>query len=300
MLGRLANFGLSAVLYTTFSYRPAEPCFRILIDIGKDCSWDDYRRACAWLRQNLLADLCEAGSVDGVSWSPVQPMAPPYGYRYQKPIVELNRGYGLWSLYPDELAQVEIPSSPKTGKREKIKIGSDNLLELTKANKLFVDQVGYLYKKLNFARETGSSLQYWRSNKDSNPGLYCRHDWKDIYDPSKTKWYSLQYSADDFQEAFDHKPTPRPVRVGEIRDWIASDVPYALFHENCGTGKSDALVLLSGDSPVDQRYVYTFLTIANRDAFQQKAKNAIVVKSTSEIIRELLGGNPPIFNGVQK
>jgi hypothetical protein len=295
MLKRLTDIGLASVLYTTFSYRPEEPCFRILVDLGKDCLQDDHQRSCEWLKQNLLYELCQSGAVDSVSWSPVQPMALPWGYRYQKPIVKLNQGRGLWDLYPKELAQIKIIPPKKTGKREKAQLGLKH--HKGRVKQLFDEQIGYLHKKLIPINRAAGAFQFWRSRLDTNPGLYCMRGWRDIYDPSKAKWYSLQYSADDFQEALDHKPTPRPTRVGEIRDWIASDVPYALFNENCGTGKSDALALLSGDSPVDQRYVYTFLTIANRNAFAQKSQNAIIVKSTSEVIGTLLGEerSRPVF-----
>lgn len=287
MLQRLANLRLSAVLYTTFSYRPVEPCYRILIDLGRDCSWDDYHRSCAWLRKNLLVDLCELGVVDGVSWSPVQPMALPYGYRYQKPVVELIQGYGLWNQYSDDLAQFEIPRLLKTGKREKVEIGTQNLTN--QSENLFVDQVEYLHKKLKFFKRTSSSFQFWRSTQDINAGLFCRLDWKDIYDPAKGDRYSLQYAVTDFEEALNHKPTPREHRIDAIRDWIKSDTPYALFNENCGTGKSEVLKSLSSDSPINQRYVFTFLTISNRDEFEKKAQNAIIVNSTSEIIVNVLG-----------
>ncbi|SNB59174.1 hypothetical protein SAMN04487880_3452 [Marinobacter sp. es.042] len=287
LLDKVRDVELAAVLYTTFSYQLNQPCFRLLIDLGKDCDWEDHQRSCIWLKRNLLSELFEAGGVDNASWSPVQPMVLPFAYRYQQPHVELVRGRGLWDLFRDELASIKVTKPEKTSKKQKLQIGQRNLNGC--AEKLFVKQVGYLHKPLKFARKTAGSTQFWRNNRDSNPGLFCKDNWKMIFDPAKSDRHFLQYSLDDYRDALDHQVTDRSVKEGAIRGWIDSDVPYALFTENCGTGKSEVLVSLSSDSPQKQRYIFTFSTLANRDAFALRANNAVIVKSTSEIIKGVVG-----------
>lgn len=289
LLDKVRKIGLAALLYTTFSYRPDQPCFRLLIDVGKDCGWDDHQRSCTWLKRNLLFDLFAAGAVDNASWSPVQPMVLPFGFRYQKPLVELVRGRGLWDLFRDELAEIKVTRPEKTNKNQKLQIGQRNLNG--RAEKLFVKQVGYLHKPLKFARKAAGSTQFWRNYRDSNPGLFCKDNWKLIFDPARSDRHAVQYSLDDYRDALDHQVIDRSVREGAIRGWIDSDVPYALFTENCGTGKSEVLASLSSDSPEKQRYIFTFSTLANRDAFALGAKNAVIVKSTSEIIKGVVGEN---------
>ena len=282
----LSGWQLSAVLYTTFSHHASHPCFRIVINLGRPCGVDDYHRSCEWLKKNILAPLCNVGAVDESSWSPIYPKALPCAYRYEKPTVKLVHGYGLWERYSSQIKQIVPASWKKTSKIDKQKIGAKNTASPQAG--LFVEQVGYLHKKLKFCDTKSGSVRLWRSNYDTTPGLLSREGWRLVYDPVSARKYPLQYSSNDFQEALSHQPVSRSNRVQELRDWMSSCEPYALFHENCGTGKSEVLAQLSADSPSEQRYVFTFLTIANRDAFAQKASNAITVKSTTEIISEVV------------
>lgn len=282
----LDNLALDGVVYTTISYRPSEPCFRILVNLGKVCGEEDFHKACAWLDEKLKS-LLPRGSIDEVSWRTVHPMLLPSAFRYHRPVVRRVKGLGIWDTYNKEVEAKKVTIPKAHGKKAQILLAATNKVELV--DDLFNKHVGTLHKSLVFYQHAGGSLQYWRNTSDRTPGLYCKNYFWNIFDPSKWKNYPLQYRLQDFIEARHHVLPSREDVVEAVDTWIKSDVQYALLHESCGTGKSEVLSKLSTRDPSKQRYIFTFHTLQSRDAFLERASSAVVVKGIAEIIEDCVG-----------
>ena len=278
----LEELGLGAILYTTFSSVDGDRC-RAFIEIGEDVDSDErYEQLVQW----LIEKCPKQHTIDRKSLDFNQVMALPTAYAFDKPKTFNIKGLPLNKhLMWEESKQLHTRNRNKQHQKPNKLSNQTNHLSDEKYMTLVKNQ----WNELKPAHRYGNSWQFYRNDKDKNPGLYSLSDMDAVIDEVKSKYRTTFYSANDIAEALgaDKKPDDPPLY--QALRWEESERNCAIFSENTGSGKSKTLVALANRKDGTHRII-TFPNRKLRNDFDDWAPDTcITIYGNEEIVQMATG-----------